>query len=217
MKKVEKEPIPPGIQRASLNSVRIPLLNFGAILLTIAIGSLVEGFGSPAGDIAMLLAMIPLYLFPLSLVVGFSLGIYTLFRLGLSGSNGKEGRRATHAVLGNGFILFLILLAWLKPEMIFPGYTDLRSKAYKASARSAGRNAKLAEEIYFDENKRYTGSLDELLAIDRNLIDDPGVTFDFTAADEYGFAFTVTHAKDREKAVIEYTGESLHFGEATHE
>ncbi len=59
----QKESIPPGIERASVYSVKIPLLNLGAILVLCAIGALVGGFDNPAGHIVMFLVAILFWLF----------------------------------------------------------------------------------------------------------------------------------------------------------
>jgi hypothetical protein len=74
-----------------------------------------------------------------------------------------------------------------------------KGKAHNASAKSAGRNAKVAEEVYYNDRKYedglegYTCNLDVLLKVDKNLNDDPGVTFIFLACDSSGFTLTTNH------------------------
>jgi len=72
------------------------------------------------------------------------------------------------------------------------------SAAYDSSAQSAGRNARLAEEVYYNDHGGeisggYTCHLDDLLVYDNNLTDDPDVTFNFTACNCSGYTFTTTH------------------------
>ncbi len=84
-------------------------------------------------------------------------------------------------------------------------YIPLKDRPYGANAKSAGRSAKLAEEVYYndrDENQegQYTTNLDLLLQVDKNLTDDPKVTFVFLHASNSGFTFYTQHAKSKGKA-----------------
>ena len=73
-------------------------------------------------------------------------------------------------------------------------YTGGNKYNYDASAKSAGRMAKLAEEVYYNTHATYTSNLDALLAIDRNLTDDTNVTFIFDHASDRGFTLHTEHA-----------------------
>lgn len=71
-------------------------------------------------------------------------------------------------------------------------------KDYNTSAQSAGRNAKIAEEVFYVGNldfQKYTDQLAELLIWDKNLTDDPGVTFIFGTCTASGYTFTTSHVK----------------------
>ena len=74
-----------------------------------------------------------------------------------------------------------------------------REHAWDASALSAGRSAKLAEETYFQahraDNFAYTRSVADLVVHDRNLNDDRGVTFLWSYAGQSNYTFTTTHRK----------------------
>jgi len=88
-----------------------------------------------------------------------------------------------------------------------PNFFALRSKAYDASAQSAGYNAQIAEELYFqnaggDIDGRYTASLEDLLVWDKNLSDDPAVTFVFGACNASGYTFTTSHAQGHQEFVF---------------
>jgi hypothetical protein len=77
-----------------------------------------------------------------------------------------------------------------------PNFISHRGQAYDSSARSAGRNAKLAEEVWYSDQMgafpSYTGELDDLLTVDRNLTDDPDVTFTFYFANQTGFTLSTS-------------------------
>ncbi|MCZ7582564.1 MAG: hypothetical protein M5R36_04100 [Deltaproteobacteria bacterium] len=74
-----------------------------------------------------------------------------------------------------------------------------RISTYDDRAKAAGRNAKLAESVYFEtnDNRRYTNSLTDLLKLDWNLTDDPNVTFIFGDVNTSGYTFTTIHTKGK--------------------
>ncbi len=85
-----------------------------------------------------------------------------------------------------------------------PGIETLdRRNAYDRSAQSVGRNIKLAQEVYFnDGHGRYTDQLKDLLIWDKNLTNDPAVTFIFGSCDASGYTFTTLHAKGTGKTFV---------------
>ena len=96
-------------------------------------------------------------------------------------------------------LMIVVSIIGILALIAIPNFQNLRKKAYDASALSSGRSAKLAEEIYYQEHEDevgggYTSNLTYLLEHDRNLTDDPNVTFSFTYADGTNFTFTTTHA-----------------------
>lgn len=97
----------------------------------------------------------------------------------------------------------LVTLVGVGALIAIPNFIALRAKAYDASAQSAGRNAKIAEEVYYqnsfgDNGGSYLASLKDLLEWDKNLTDDPEVTFIFGGCDTSGYTFTTSHAKGRQ-------------------
>lgn len=103
-----------------------------------------------------------------------------------------------------GALIFTFVMIGLLILIALPNFSSYRPKAYDASALSAGRSAKLAAEIYFDSypdepdsvvDTKEINWLDKLLTTDRNLTDDAGVTFTFTAMDKLDFTFTTQHSK----------------------
>ena len=100
-----------------------------------------------------------------------------------------------------GVGLFFIMIVGILALIAIPNFVSLRAKAYNNSAVSAGYNAKIAQELYYQESGgdfgggRYTCSLDELLKWDPNLTDDTLVTFIFSECNQSGYTYTTTHAK----------------------
>ena len=95
-------------------------------------------------------------------------------------------------------LMIVVAIIGILALIAIPNFINLRQKAYDASAKSAGRNAKLAEEVYYNDREAstgsYTSSLDVLLGIDKNLTDDASVTFNFDHASESGFTLHTSHA-----------------------
>jgi len=86
--------------------------------------------------------------------------------------------------------------------------------SYNKSAQSAGRNAKLAEEVYYNDCEgrgggdcqgHYTDKLASLLRYGRDLTDDPLVTFSFGNISTSGYTFTTTHKCSCGRTVYTWT------------
>ena len=94
------------------------------------------------------------------------------------------------------FIAIIGILALIA----IPNFVSLRAKAYNASASSAGYNAKIAQELYFQnsmtgrQDGTYADNLAALLKWDKLLTDDPNVTFTFGDCNSEGYTYTTTHA-----------------------
>ncbi|MDP8222797.1 MAG: DUF4190 domain-containing protein [Candidatus Lernaella stagnicola] len=132
-------------------------------------------------------------------IVGLILG-YKARRLIDDNPQQYEGRGWATAGIIIGWIQCAILPVGLLALIAIPNFVQLRGKAYNASAQSAGYNAKIVQELYYQNsgdvnNATYADNLGDLLAWDKNLTDDPGVTFDFGVCTSSGYTFTVRHAK----------------------
>lgn len=95
-------------------------------------------------------------------------------------------------------LMIVVAIIGILALIAIPNFMSLRARAYDASATSAGRNARLAEEVYFqdkggEETGGYTNKLSNLLTVDENLADDAGVKFVFGAYSETGYTFTTYH------------------------
>ena len=71
---------------------------------------------------------------------------------------------------------------------------------YDCHAKNVGRNAKLAMEfsaVLDESGTRYKSNLIDLLIFDRNLTDDPDVTFSFGIVTSSGYTFTTSHKRGK--------------------
>ena len=95
-------------------------------------------------------------------------------------------------------LMIVVAIIGILALIAIPNFINLRQKAYDASAKSAGRNAKLAEEVYFNDREAsigsYTTVMADLLTVDKNLTDDANVTFVISSADSSGFTLYTEHA-----------------------
>jgi prepilin-type N-terminal cleavage/methylation domain-containing protein len=90
-------------------------------------------------------------------------------------------------------LMIVVAIIGILALIAIPNFINLRKRAYNASAESAGRNAKTAQEIYYQDYGTYSDDMAELLVFDRNLTDDADVTFTFAGADIEGFTYTTSH------------------------
>lgn len=90
-------------------------------------------------------------------------------------------------------LMIVVAIIGILALIAIPNFIELRKRAFNSSAESAGRNAKTAQEIYFQDKSTYANSVEGLLAFDRNLTDDKQVTFTFRGADMEGFTYTTSH------------------------
>lgn len=94
-------------------------------------------------------------------------------------------------------LMIVVAIIGILALIAIPNFINLRQKAYDASAKSAGRNSKLAEEVYYNDREEstgnYTTNLDFLLEVDKNLTDDAQVTFIFLHSSTSGFTLYTQH------------------------
>ncbi len=145
--------------------------------------------------LAIVSAVIPV-LFPLA-IVAIILGFVAMSKVSKAPRlyTGR-GLALAGVIVGFAGIFFAIILALIA----IPNFMAVRAHAYNASAQASGYNAKIAEEVYrqnngADQSGHFTDRLAELLKWDKNLTNDPEVTFVFGNCAAQGYTFTTTHAK----------------------
>lgn len=95
-------------------------------------------------------------------------------------------------------LMIVIAIIGILALIAIPNFVQLRVRAYNASAQSSGYNAKVAQELYYQNTHSgaggtYASSLASLLELDKNLTDDAYVTFSFTNATTSGYTFSTRH------------------------
>jgi type IV pilus assembly protein PilA len=94
-------------------------------------------------------------------------------------------------------LMIVVAIIGILALIAIPNFVQLRKKAYNASARSAGRNSKLSQEVWYSDQSgispSYTTLLADLLTVDRNLTDDNEVTFTFYFGNQSGFTLSASH------------------------
>lgn len=106
-------------------------------------------------------------------------------------------------------LMIVIAIIGILALIAIPNFIQLRSRAYNASAQSAGRNAKTSQEVYFQSNGgdnggSYAANLGDLLIWDKNLTDDTDVTFTFGPVGSSGYTFTTSHSRGTEGSAGQY-------------
>jgi type IV pilus assembly protein PilA len=102
-------------------------------------------------------------------------------------------------------LLVVILIIGILAAIALPAFLNQRAKAQDTEAKTAARTAQTAEETYYTDNQKYTGTKADLVAIEPALgsgvaaaglsaalgADDQSYTVDVTQA-KTGTKFTVT-------------------------
>ena len=108
-------------------------------------------------------------------------------------------------------LMIVVSIIGILALIAIPNFQTLRSKAYDASAQSAGRSAKLAMEIYYQDHQtdsyNYPSTataLNMLTSYDRNLNDDTNITFTFTYGSKTNYTFTTSNGKSSSAKTFEF-------------
>jgi prepilin-type N-terminal cleavage/methylation domain-containing protein len=105
-------------------------------------------------------------------------------------------------------LMVVISIISILALIAIPNFTNVRDRAYDASAQSSGYNAKIAQEAYYqnaggDKTGSYATALADLLIWDKNLTDDKLVTFYFgTTGRRSGYTFTTRHANSTTEPIF---------------
>ena len=149
-----------------------------------------------ASMVLSIVGLLIYFLFPL-LLVGVIFGFVSLSSI----------KRTPERLAGRGMALagvivgFVGITFWVGVAVFIAalGSASARPEAHNAAARMASANARIAEEVNFqntrgDHGGRFADQLSDLLKWDRSLTNDQAVTFTFGACNHSGYTFTTTHA-----------------------
>ncbi|NLH48755.1 MAG: DUF4190 domain-containing protein [Myxococcales bacterium] len=134
-------------------------------------------------------------------------GTFTCMLLNIAGIVlGYQSRRLIREnpdrYTGGGLATAAIVIGWIAPILVIvvgivlaisiPALIKYAEKSAATPPPTVGYQAKLAEELYFQnrEPATYTDSLAALLTWDQSLTDDPAVTFLFGPCNQSGYTFT---------------------------
>jgi prepilin-type N-terminal cleavage/methylation domain-containing protein len=99
-------------------------------------------------------------------------------------------------------LMLVMAIMGILAMVAMPNFVHLREKAEEASMISVGKDLQTTMEIYDKFHGRYTADLDALSAYNKNITEDPDLTFVFGTCNASGYTFTVEHVRIDSK--IEY-------------
>lgn len=104
------------------------------------------------------------------------------------GNSFKEGRNGWVVVKDSEDIKYIIEYGNWKAQI----------KSYDSMARSAGQQAQAAQDMIFQDKKRYTCQYEDIMAVDRNIGYFKDVIFEFETCDGSQYKFTTRHKNGEE-------------------
>jgi prepilin-type N-terminal cleavage/methylation domain-containing protein len=72
-------------------------------------------------------------------------------------------------------------------------YNKMRQRSYNAGAQHMAVQIQKTQGIYHTTNKEWANTMDQLLALDKNLLDTPNITYVWLASDSSGYTVNVKH------------------------
>jgi len=91
-------------------------------------------------------------------------------------------------------LLVVVSIIGILALIAVPNFVSMRQYAYRSHLYSSGANVRVCQRAYYQLHKStYGENLDDLLTMDQNLADIPGVTFVFTGVTKSGFTVLVAH------------------------
>lgn len=90
-------------------------------------------------------------------------------------------------------LLAIVAVIGILTIIAIPNWEITRSRAYNANARHFGKQVAVTQGVYESQNNVFATNINQLLAIDRNLLDSPNITFIWVGVDTSGFTLNVKH------------------------
>ncbi len=72
-------------------------------------------------------------------------------------------------------------------------YNKMRQRSYNAGAQSVVVQVQKTQGVYHTTNKEYATTMDELMTVDKNLLDTPSITYVWLAVNSSGYTVNVRH------------------------
>jgi len=152
------------------------------------------------GILALILGIVSFipYLGCLTCIPAIGCGIVGISQSRHDAELGGKGMGIAGIVMGT--LAILLMIAWYAAGVAIPRYKAEQHLMYTQAAEQAGRRARVAMELYYQETGgmhggRFTNKLDNLLTIDPTLDDDPEIAFEFGSYSKKGYTFTTWHLK----------------------
>ena len=98
-------------------------------------------------------------------------------------------------------LVVVVAIIGILAMIAMPNVIRTRQRAFNTSAQSAKAQFNMAQGVYHANHNYYAVNFGQLLRIDRNLLDTPGVTFIWVAADTSGYTVSIHHVEGDEPYV----------------
>ena len=92
-------------------------------------------------------------------------------------------------------LLTAISIIGILTMIAIPNYVGQRTLAYNSTAESMAKNFKICQGAYREINDAYATNIRQLLLIDKNLLDTPGLTYLWITAQPTDYLFNVQHER----------------------
>lgn len=131
-------------------------------------------------------------------LIAFATGIWAVIQIRMNIEEMSGEGLAYSGIIMSVVVMFLLIFTFYveglgkdNPDSPYSGYSSEMPFGARQKDRMAERRKALTRT---DPNKRFTDDLNKLIKIDKNLLDDPHVTFKFLHASTYGFTLYTEHA-----------------------
>ncbi|MDP8223187.1 MAG: prepilin-type N-terminal cleavage/methylation domain-containing protein [Candidatus Lernaella stagnicola] len=92
-------------------------------------------------------------------------------------------------------LLIVISIISILTTIAIPNYVGQRTLAYNSTAESMAKNFRTCQGAYRELHEGYATNINQLLTVDKNLLDTPGLTFLWILAQSDDYVFNVRHER----------------------
>lgn len=90
-------------------------------------------------------------------------------------------------------LVIVVLIIMILASISTAAYLNFRQKSYDATAQTEAVAFMKTQGVHYSEHEEYADDIDQLLVIDKNLTDSPGVTFNWIVAEKDEYVINVKH------------------------